>query len=343
MAAKKCKQNLRALAVILFLMPGLWACEGHSWRSAGLSRRTPPTTQDQTIQDQLQPTVIYGDDDRVDLFQVTRPEVLANAKSTVALIDQSKLLPAARGAVRLDTKRFATEYGLCPSERFGEQGTVAFCSGFLVGPQTVVTAGHCVRNQTRCDSVRFVFDFHIAEPNGQTPQVLPSEKVFSCRRLVASQVVSGGADYSVIELDRPVVDRPPLRLRRSGQVALQTPLYVAGHPSGIPLKVAGGAGVRSQGSGFFVANLDTYGGNSGSPVFNDSTGEVEGILVRGETDYVVQGTCRVSKRCDNGQCRGEDVTRIAETLPFLSGGGGGGAGRRAPIDRWLERRWLNLP
>ena len=52
-------------------------------------------------------------------------------------------------------------------------------------------------------------------------------------------------------------------------------------------KVAGGAKVRSNNNGvYFVANLDTYGGNSGSAVFNLQTREVEGILVRGENDYV---------------------------------------------------------
>jgi hypothetical protein len=63
--------------------------------------------------------------------------------------------------------------------------------------------------------------------------------------------------------------------------------------------------------GFFVANLDTYGGNSGSAVFNAATGLVEGILVRGEQDYVQKGDCRVSNVCPADGCRGEDVTKIA--------------------------------
>jgi hypothetical protein len=63
---------------------------------------------------------------------------------------------------------------------------------------------------------------------------------------------------------------------------------------------------------FFVANLDTYGGNSGSPVFNSETHKVEGILVRGETDFTTIGACTVSMRCPNTGCRGEDCTRITE-------------------------------
>jgi hypothetical protein len=61
-----------------------------------------------------------------------------------------------------------------------------------------------------------------------------------------------------------------------------------------------------------VANLDTYGGNSGSPVFNATNHQVEGILVRGENDFVTNGSCYVSLVCPTTGCRGEDVTRCSE-------------------------------
>ena len=64
---------------------------------------------------------------------------------------------------------------------------------------------------------------------------------------------------------------------------------------------------------YFSANLDTYGGNSGSAVFNANTGVVEGILVRGATDYVSdpsQGGCRVSNILGKHAGKGEDVTYI---------------------------------
>jgi hypothetical protein len=37
---------------------------------------------------------------------------------------------------------------------------------------------------------------------------------------------------------------------------------------------------------YFTANLDSYAGNSGSPVFNQKTGRVEGILIQGADDFV---------------------------------------------------------
>jgi len=80
------------------------------------------------------------------------------------------------------------------------------------------------------------------------------------------------------------------------------------------LKYAAGAQVRdNQSDLYIVCNLDTYGGNSGSPVINDDDPhEIEGILVRGDTDFNQVGNCQRSNVCPNTGCRGEDVTRATE-------------------------------
>ena len=86
---------------------------------------------------------------------------------------------------------------------------------------------------------------------------------------------------------------------------------VIGHPIGLLKKMAGNASVRSNSNpDYFIANLDTFGGNSGSPVFNADTHEVEGILVRGDTDFLPRGNCIASMVCPVQGCRGEDCTRI---------------------------------
>ena len=53
------------------------------------------------------------------------------------------------------------------------------------------------------------------------------------------------------------------------------------------------------------------------PAINETTGEVEGILVRGETDFVYKNSCRVSNVCADDGCRGEDVTRITDVFDAL--------------------------
>lgn len=259
--------------------------------------------------------VIYGEDNRRDFYEVTDQMHRELSRSTVALMSSRNL--RTRGTVTTITGRsIGDSMRLCQDEPFREQPLAANCSGFLVGPKTIVTAGHCIRSQSACNGIKFVFDFKV-DRQGQTSFKVDTSSVYSCKKLVKSVLNSGfggdNNDYAVVELDREVTDRAPLKFRKNDKVNDGEDLVVMGHPTGIPLKIADGAYVRNNSNPiYFSANLDTYGGNSGSAVFNANTGEVEGILVRGEADYVnAPGqTCRVSNICPVDGCRGESVTRI---------------------------------
>jgi hypothetical protein len=130
-----------------------------------------------------------------------------------------------------------------------------------------------------------------------------------------------GADWALVRVDRAVANHLVVPIRRSGKIEDGQAVHVIGHPVGLPAKFADGAAVReNRAEEFFVANLDTYGGNSGSPVFNSVTHEVEGVLVRGETDFVTVGNCRKSLVCPDLGCRGEDCTRTTEFAKFVEQG-----------------------
>jgi hypothetical protein len=80
------------------------------------------------------------------------------------------------------------------------------------------------------------------------------------------------------------------------------------------VKIDQGGSVRNNSPlAFFEANLDTFGGNSGSVVFAEDTGIAEGILVRGEPDWVwdAGNQCYLINQCPDTGCPGwEDVQRI---------------------------------
>ncbi|MDT8286857.1 MAG: serine protease, partial [Elusimicrobiales bacterium] len=198
----------------------------------------------------------------------------------------------------------------------------AFCSGALVGEDLVMTAGHCIKTQEDCANTMFVFGFRTGA-DGEAPSAVPAANVYSCKKIekwaLGREPQEGvstaglGPDYALIRIDRKASGRTPLPVNRGAVPAAGAPLFVIGHPVGLPVKVAGGAAVRDpHQDGYFVANLDTYGGNSGSPVFNRETNLIEGILVRGETDFVYEGSCRVSYRVGDEDGRGEDVTKVSE-------------------------------
>ena len=252
---------------------------------------------------------IYGVDNRQDLYQVTATKVKTAAESVVALVKKADLERKPDGTFELATSSYQEDYQLCGSEPFVNQPLGCFCSGFLVAPDVVATAGHCVKSKQDLAGMRFVFDFRMT--NAQTARTtFPEDNVYSGSDVIARALSHDGTDYALVRLDRPVVGRKPVPFRTTGRVPSTAGLFVIGHPCGLPQKYAPGAKVRDNTPApFFVANLDTYGGNSGSPVFNASTYKVEGILVRGENDFVSNGTCYVSLVCPSTGCRGEDVTR----------------------------------
>ncbi|MBX9765698.1 MAG: serine protease [Bdellovibrionales bacterium] len=279
---------------------------------------------------QMEAKVIYGNDDRQDLYQVQDNRLQDLARSTVALMKAStvKISKTSKNA-RLVAPKFADAMGLCDDEPFKEQLSAGFCSGSLVGPDLVLTAGHCVRSLQACKDTKFVFDFAVStQParsgflgraaNSKTVSEVPKNSVYGCAELLGRNEQGQGADWAVVKLDRPVTDRPFLHVRRQGSVAEKDGVTVIGYPSGIPVKVAGNANVRRvTANGYFVTDLDTYGGNSGSSVFNSQTLDIEGILVRGENDFVQRGSCTISNVCRQGDCRGEDVTLVSEALHLI--------------------------
>ena len=267
---------------------------------------------------QFRGKVIYGEDDRIDVWQTENATLKKLADSTVALIPGSSIKIEGDAAV-LDTDPYGPTMGFCKEEPFYEQVTAAFCSGSLVAPDVIMTAGHCIKAESDCKSTKYVFGFAVKE-KGKLPTTVAAKDVYGCKALIGRDQVNDGADWALIKLDRPVVGHAPLKLNLTRKIENKTPLVVIGHPAGLPTKIAGGASVRDASkNGYFIADLDTYGGNSGSAVFNAVNGNVEGILVRGEQDYAWRNGCRVSNVCAQGACRGEDVTKLDNVLDRMAG------------------------
>ncbi|PIK15751.1 serine protease [Halobacteriovorax sp. JY17] len=258
--------------------------------------------------------VVYGEDNRLDIFETTNPTHLKLAKATAALVKSYNVQDMRNGEAKLS----GGSLSVCSDEKFNGQLTAAFCSGFLVnheGKQFMVTAGHCVTSQSDCTGTKFVFDYAVTAA-GQTEHKVNTSSVYSCKKLIDRQLNrSNQNDYAVIELSKEVTDREALSFRTTGKINNGEEILVIGHPSGLPTKVAGDAFVRNNNnSTYFATNLDTFGGNSGSAVFNARTGEVEGILVRGHNDYTYRTgpdgkRCKAPEYCSMDGCRGEDVTR----------------------------------
>lgn len=296
--------------------------------------------------------VIYGEDQRQDIYQISDELLLKLASATAAVVPSEFLIYPQQDAggaenleawtqdlrppftmapepradvsdlVRLDTLPYSSKFNLCRDEPFFHQSVIsAQCSGTLVGPNLILTAGHCIRNDEHCKQMSFVFDFQIKK-KGAIPQFVPHGSVYRCAKVIARVRDSWpGADWALLKTDRQVLNRDPLPVNRSKKhITVGTPLVLSSHPNGLPTKVATGARVmRSEYDAFFVANPDSYHSSSGGAVIHAYTGKIEGVLVRGEEDWIQDPykKCFRSRRCVEDHCNGEDITRASSFSAWI--------------------------
>jgi len=242
--------------------------------------------------------VIYGLDNRKEINDFEDEVIVNNSKSIAVKVANQKLIaddnnPELFNILNIPLKQAMPN--LCESERFSDQPQLGDCSGFLISNDKILTAGHCAFSKFDCANYSWVFNF----VDGKN--TFSKDEVFKCKRIVTQKYEYSDVkvmDYAIIELDRDT-KRAPLKMRKLGRPFLGTPLVIVGHPLGLPMKAADMATVKLPNEqemqelfktiklrkNYFTANLDSYGGNSGSPVFNKRTGKVEGILIQGADDF----------------------------------------------------------
>jgi hypothetical protein len=278
-----------------------------------------------TLSASMQTKPIYGCDDRKDLFdpRVTSQQKRA-AQATAVLVNKKE------DRVELCAPEQAAKAQAAAPERFWDQPQMGSCSGFKVGPKLMATAGHCIKSLAECRNTRFIFGYHMLDRNSRPDQAIAKEKVYRCVAVLGGSFSedenSTASDWRVVKVDR-VIDAPTIAIRTTAIKSPLTPntaVTVIGYPLGLPVKIADNATVRSIQKKRFVANLDTYGGNSGSVVLNSdllARNELlaEGILVGGATDFEpTNQNCFLSKRCPDPGCSGETVTAISEIAGVLA-------------------------
>jgi hypothetical protein len=236
--------------------------------------------------------MVFKTDHRVDYDQISDSAVRSLANSVFTFVLKRNLAQTPDG--HYEFARHATLQkilGLCPGERFGEQTSVPTrCSGFLISPRLGVTAGHCVSPlevKDFCKNYFIVFGYHM-HPGGRAPLLLGKSSVYECDRIssLAFNPTGRTDDYAILHFSRPVKHHPALKYRTTGKIANQAGVFMIGYPRGLPVKFSLDRKVSSNTDpSYFSADLDCFHGNSGSPVFNSRTLEVEGIFVRGEGDF----------------------------------------------------------
>ncbi len=227
------------------------------------------------------PIALYGEDDR---REGAPSQALASpvAVGITARRLQGQPLPW------VNAPSAALRYDLCPGEAFDDQPSLGACTGILVAPDLILTAGHCVESRAHCENLSWYFDYTLERTQG-----------------LRVELGEGSACAEVLERDRRL-DVALVRLRErqarapqpvSAESATPSQVFLLGHPLGLPLKTTGPAAVTMYADDDWRASIDAFEGNSGSPVFS-MEGQLVGVFVSGETDFVpdyVRG-CNASAR-----------------------------------------------
>lgn len=259
--------------------------------------------------------IVFGVDDRV-LVNGDHSRFRKQSQSVAIMVSKTLVSKTSSGAYDLTLSTIGNNEFLCPDQRF--HSLPAFylaCTGFLISDDLLVTAGHCmvnfgsVKNEANPQCTDFLWMFDFVEKNGVVnSKGVPADNFYECEEVVVANhntvgdgrggVIAFGEDIALVKLKRKS-NRPALPIRRS-PVKRGERLSMVGHPLAGPMMGTVGK-VLSLESSYLRTNLDTFAGNSGSPVM-DNYGQVVGALVRAYPDSFVRNdanSCFRENRCDD--------------------------------------------
>lgn len=280
---------------------------------------------------------VYGLDDRQDFYQVSA-DLQSLGRAVCLIVNDGEVIDNGDGTFTLITQPLATRVAgksggtpLCPTERFADQPTAGFCTGVLVAPDVIATAGHCVLDALTCSRSLFIFDFHMISVS-EARTTFVAGQIYRCLGLIEGRRAAspGGADWALLKLDRQAFDRLPMTLTGDALVLSGEAMLLLSHPSGLPLKYAGPALVRDAlNEDSFQADFDAFEGSSGGAVLSNGLRQLEGIFNAGNLDYVPgPAGCLVANVCPEGGCdnspvglRWEVATRAALFREALANAG----------------------
>ena len=248
---------------------------------------------------------INGADDRIDRYKVEVDDPryeLARSSALLTLVKNLSTSASGGWELKLDDEKgrhrtLGEVAGLCEGERFAEQPFAGggSCSGTLIAPDLMLTAGHCFSDAERvapsapvvqkaCDDTKVVFDFAY-DAEGDTPSWFPENDVYQCKKVLARELhrellLGKIIDYAIIKLDRDVEGRSPVPLRGGSPMDADAPVTQVGHPYAIPQKLADGVVLGGVACGDTHYDSDVLAGNSGSGLFDVRTRTVAGVFAR---------------------------------------------------------------
>jgi V8-like Glu-specific endopeptidase len=272
-------------------------------------------------------------------YELKDPRLIEQSKSIAAMVNINKIVPVdandqdftlLANLIKKDSRKNIRKYNRVLKKKknvvmvaksaqdvkyckddfpFQKKAFLSNCTGSLVGPDLILTAGHCVRIKSFCKQYKWVFDY---KEQAQGQLALNSDNVYSCKKVIRSKnplsigipivdviIAIFGHDVALVRLDKKVNNRTPLKIDFKFLPEVGDEVYTISHPLGMPQVHSKGVVQEDlPGKVLTMTTMPAFGGSSGAPVFDQTTGKIVSIVTRGpETMQVdTENKCRKLKR-----------------------------------------------
>ncbi|MDO6739355.1 serine protease [Wenyingzhuangia sp. 2_MG-2023] len=254
-------------------------------------------------------------DSRIEIFQLNKDSLWQNnihiAQMSVGIVVDKKMLSkVSKDYYQLNINNtLGSLYNLCASVPFQNQPVVGVGTAFLIDKNRMITANHVF--DKNIEHYAIVFDFFMSSENGVINPLIKKENIYYPDKILKKKTELDMAVFTT----KKEVQRPSLKISEDRILKKGTQVYSIGHPSGLPKKILLNASVlENKHPYYFYTSLDSFQGNSGSPVLDFKTNKVIGVLVSGEIDYKFNGNCYTINICGRPKCKGEKVIKIERVL-----------------------------
>ncbi len=246
---------------------------------------------------------VYGNDDTTKLSQIQSIHF-----PVFGLITKTDTTSMSNDSIIIKSKTIKDRYHMCGDDSVETMPSLFSCSGFLIADNLLVTASHCVTGMNMQCKDLFWYNYFY----DQTLTTIKKTELIRCQKILYSDPendlvimkVQNNNHQNVVEIGQCAIE----------QYNVKTKIHAIGYPAGGPATKSNGSiiEVTDQPINFFRTDIDSFTGNSGSPVFDSETGRLVGMLVGGESDliYDTKRGCYVQKKCiDVNSCSGELVLK----------------------------------
>lgn len=177
-------------------------------------------------------------DHRYNLFEVDVPDIVKQqAKAVACLIKRDELHRISEGVYKFkkpSTLADYHEFPLAEDLKFRNEPVIGFGTAFLVAPNLVLTAAHCITDKygkldkDLISKTRLVFNLQL-KPSGRLPSFLDEVFRYNSHNILWSDR-NKNEDWALLELDREVKGVTPIEIDFS-PIQPKSEVYMLGHPT----------------------------------------------------------------------------------------------------------------